>query len=146
MYGPTPKLRKTNNFPWAPDMETFLGSEEDLGIVLVNEDPPVTGRVNAIRDYDLCSAQAITLIFDSCTQRIKTYIKGIQDPRVMWNTVVEKLNTANSCARRTAVAMRFSNLRPVTEDTHKCITGVLDCRNELAGTDQEISDEAVNTR
>jgi len=145
-YGSTPKLSKTNYFTWRPDMETFLGSEEALGIVLGNEDRPVAGRVNASRDYNLRSARAITLIFNSCTQGIKTYIKGIQDPQVMWNTLAEKLNTANSRAGRTAVAMRFSNLRPVTDDINEYITAVLDCRNELAGTDKEISDEAVNTK
>ena len=62
----------------------------------------------------------------------------------MWNTLVEKLNTANSRAGRTAVAMRFSNLRSVTDDIIEYITAVLDCRNELAGTDKEISDESVN--
>ena len=55
----------------------------------------------------------------------------------MWNILVEKLNTANSRAGRTAVAMRFSTLRPVTDDINKYITTVLDCRNELAGTDNE---------
>ena len=145
-YCCTPGLTTTNYFTWRLDMETFLGSEEALGIVLGNEDRPVAGRVNAIRDYNLHSARAITLIFNSCTQGIKTYIKGIQDPRVMWNTLAEKLNTANSRAGRTAVAMRFSNLRPVTEDINEYITAVLDCRNELAGTDNNISDEAVNTK
>jgi len=145
-YGSTPKLSKTNYLTWRPDMETFLGSEEALGIVLGNEERPLAGRAQAIRDFDLRSAKAITLIFNSCTQGIKTYIKGIQDPCAMWNTLEEKLNTANSRAGRTAVAMRFSNLRPVTDDINEYITAVLDCRNELAGTDKEISDEAVNTK
>jgi len=51
----------------------------------------------------------------------------------MWNTLEEKLNTANFRAGRTAVAMRFSNLRPVTDNINKYITAVLDCWNELAG-------------
>ena len=145
-YGSTLKLSKTHYFTWRPDMETFLESEEALGIVLGNEERPVAGRVNAIRDYDLRSAQAITLIFNSCTKGIKTYFKGIQDPRVIWNTLEEKLNTANTQAGRTAVAIRFSNLRPVTDDVNEYITAVLDCQNELAGTDKEISDEAGNTK
>ena len=130
--GSTPKLSTTNYFTWRPDLETFLGSEEALEIVLGNEDRPVAGRVNAICDYDLRSARATTLIFNSCTPGIKTYIKGIQDPQVMWNTLAEKLNTANSQAGRTAVAMRFSYLRPVRDDINKYITAVLDCRNDLA--------------
>ena len=64
----------------------------------------------------------------------------------MCNTLEEKFNTANTRAGRTAVAMRFSNLRPITNDINEYITTVLDCRNELAGTDKEISDEAVNTK
>ena len=64
----------------------------------------------------------------------------------MWNTLEEKFNTANTRAGRTAVAMRFSNLRPITDDINEYITTVLDCQNELAGTDKEIFDEAVNTK
>ena len=127
-------------------METFLGLQEALGIVLRNEDRPLAGRVNAIHDYDLRSTRTITHIFNSCAQGIKTYIKGIKDPRVMWNTLEEKFNTANIRTGRTAVAMRFNNLRPTTDDINEYVTTVLDCRNELAGTDKEISDEAVNTK
>ena len=64
----------------------------------------------------------------------------------MCNTLEEKFNTANTCARRTAVAMRFSNMRPITNDINEYITTVLDCRNKLAGMDKEISDEAVHTK
>ena len=78
----------------------------------------MAGRVNAISDYDLRSAPVITLIFNSRTQGIKTYIKGIQDLRVMWNILEEKLNTANTRAGRTAVAIRFRNLRPITDDVN----------------------------
>ncbi|RPA97192.1 hypothetical protein L873DRAFT_1691829 [Choiromyces venosus 120613-1] len=145
-YGSTPKLIKTNYFTWRPDMEPFLGSEEASGIVLGNEERPLAGQAYTIHDFDLRSAKAITLIFNSCTQGIKTYIKGIQDLRVMWNTVEEKLNTANSRAGRTAVAVRFSQLRPLTNDINEYITTVLDCRNELAGTDKKISDETLNIK
>jgi len=64
----------------------------------------------------------------------------------MWNTLEVKLNRANSRAGRTAVALRFSNLRPVTDNINEYIMAVLDCGNELAGTDKEISDIAVNTK
>jgi len=60
-------------------METFLGSEAVLAIVLGNIERPLAGRAPAIRDLDLISAKVITLIFNSSTQGIKTYIKGVQD-------------------------------------------------------------------
>jgi len=67
-YGSTPKLSKTNYFTWGPDMEIFLRWEEALGIVLGNEDRPLAGQAQAIWDFYLRSAKAITLIFNSCSQ------------------------------------------------------------------------------
>ena len=60
-------------------MKIFLESEEELGIILGNEDRPLAEQVNAIHDYKLGSAWAITHILKSCTQGIKIYIKGIQN-------------------------------------------------------------------
>ena len=64
----------------------------------------------------------------------------------MWNMLEEKFNTANTRTGKTAVAMRFSNLRPITDDISEYITTVLDWQNDLARTDKEISDEAVITK
>lgn len=143
-YGETPKLTSTNYSTWRTDIESFLRTEDVLEIVRGNEPAPLAG-VQAIQRYRSRVGKAYGLISNSCTAPIKIYIRDMEDPTEIWNTLKEKLDTASSRAGQLALAHTFGNLRPLNSDTSisQYITRLMDIRDQLAGTTQELSDEKM---
>ena len=145
-YGETPKLTSTNYSTWSSDIAAFLRAEDVLEIVRGNEAPPPVGNNQAaIKKTDKYRARvgkAFAIIVSSCSQRIKTHIKGMEDPTEIWAILKEKLDSASSRAGQLALVRTFHMLWQLDSNTsiNQYISQLMDIRTQLAGTNEEMSD------
>jgi len=145
-YGETSKLTHYNYSRWKRDIEFFLQAESALGIVLGDEIHPGAGRGAGGSEFDRKSGKAAAMINASCHSSVKTYINGMRDPHLMWEELKTKLDTSNTRAGRTAILRHFNQLRPNPGSSiAEYITLLLDCRQELEGSEQAIQDETFIT-
>jgi len=145
-YGETPKLTSTNYSTWSSDIAAFLRAEDVLEIVRGNEPPPPAGNnqvaIKKTEKYRARVGKAFAIIVSSCSQQIKTHIKGMEDPTEIWAILKEKLDSASSRAGQLALVRTFHMLRPLDSDTsiNQYIARLMDIRTQLAGTNEEMSD------
>ena len=145
-YGEMSKLTHYNYARWKRDIEFFLQAESALGIVLGDEVHPGAGRGSGGPEFDRKSGKAAAMINASCHSSVKTYINGMRDPNLMWEELKTKLDTSNTRAGRTAILRYFNQLRPNPGSSiAEYITILLDCRQELKGSEQAIQDETFIT-
>jgi hypothetical protein len=79
---------------------------------------------------------------------VRDFFKGIRDPAAIWTTLNDKLNTASSEAGQLALAHTFQSLRPRDDDTSigQHIARLMNIRNQLAGTEEEIPEKRMVAR
>ena len=120
-YGETLKLTSINYSIWSSDIAAFLRAKDVLEIVRGNEPPPpVANNLAGIKRTDKYRARAgkaFAIIGSSCSQQIKTDIKGMEDPTEIWTILKEKLDSASSRAGQLALVRTFHILRPLDSDT-----------------------------
>ena len=144
-YGEINKLTHYNYARWKRDIEFFLQAESALSIVLGDEVHP-GGRVARGTEFDRRSGKAAAIINASCHGSVKTYINGMRDPHLMWEELRTKLDTSNTRAGRTAILRHFNQLRPTPGSSiAEYVTLLLDCRQELEGSEQAIQNETFIT-
>jgi len=68
--------------------------------------------MKAYKDYKQRKWQALAIIYGSCTNAVKVYIKGMDDPVEMWKELEAHTNTANSSVGRMPLFRKFSTLHP----------------------------------
>jgi len=116
------------------------------------EEPEDSGRPNnfirplvlvwkAYKNYKQWKLQAMDVIYRSCTNAVKVYIKGMEDPIQMWKELEARTNTANSSVRRMSLFRNFSTLRPTPgQPLNTYFTELLDITTELTGSEEAVSD------
>lgn len=121
-------------------MSLYLNACKALDIVLGKADQPSGSKAAEYKDRQGIAAAMINA---SCHYSVRSHIDGIIDPYEMWKVLKARLDTTNTRAGRTAILQRFSRLRPGsgTNSLNEFISSLLDCRKELAGSTQSISDE-----
>jgi hypothetical protein len=80
------------------------------------EEPPVSNTA-AVADYQKQHAFATSVIRFSCTEEVAIYINGLLDPREMWETLKERLDSTTSYIGRVAMVTKFQNARPATGES-----------------------------
>jgi hypothetical protein len=148
-FGQTAKLTDFNFIMWKSDIQIMLTGEGLLGIVLGTEALPPAGNSRAVIEaterYQARVDKAYSLLAGSCSLAIRDHFQGTVDPAAIWNILNEKFNTANSQAGQMALARAFQRLRPHDDDTsiNQFISRLLNIRNQLAGTEEEISEKRL---
>jgi len=100
-------LDRTNYTVGKEDCMKVLQGIMGWDIVMEREDEPEDpGRPNdftrpqvlawkAYKDYKQRKLQAMAIIYGSCTNAVKVYIKEMEDPIQMWKELEARTNTAN---------------------------------------------------
>ena len=121
-------------------------------VVEKKDDPEDPGRPNdftrntvlarkAYKNHKQLKLQALTIIYGSCTNAVKGYIKGMDDPIEVWKELEAHTNTANSSVRRMSLFRKFSTLRPTCgQPLNGYFAELLDITTELAGSEEAVSD------
>lgn len=142
-YGETPKLTHDNYHQWHQAMEPFLQAVGAYDIVVGDEDPPAGAR--ALAEYNMRVGKVRSMIHAACSPGVRVYLAGIKDPRVMWETLKEKVDTTASRTGQTALVKQFYKLKPDSSGISNYVTKPLELRTELADTERVINDEAFTT-
>jgi len=146
-------LDRTNYAAWKEDCMKVLQGIMAWDVVMEKEaDPEDPGRPNdftritvlarkAYKDHKQRKLQALAIIYGSCTNAVKVYIKGIDDPIEAWEDLEARTNTANSSIGRMSHFRKFSTLPPTTgQPLNAYFTELLDITTELAGSEEAVSD------
>jgi hypothetical protein len=147
--GQAVKLTTANYHTWKSDIEIILEGENLLEIVLGNEVPPTDGNsraaIEATNQYQACIKKAYSIVAGSCSITVRDFFNGIRDPAAIWTTLIDTLNTASSEAGQLALARTFQSLRPRDHDTSigQHIARLMNIRNQLAGTEEEIPEKRM---
>jgi len=117
------RLDRTNYAVWKEDCMKVLQGIMASDIVMEREEEPEDlGRPNnftrntvlaqkAYKAYEQRKLQALAIIYGSCTNAVKVYIKGMDDPVEAWKELEARTNTANSSDGRMLFFRKFSTLR-----------------------------------
>jgi hypothetical protein len=98
------------------------------------------------RDWQKRAGKAQAQIYMGCSDYLLAYIKNIDDPAEMWEILQNRLNNTTIKIGRTQILRSFHASRPIKDEgIEKYFTRLLDYRNELIGTPEEITDETLNT-
>jgi len=149
-YGSIKKLTDTNYAVWKGDVTVILEAMNALDIVIGEEEEPPAGNTvaarTAIADYRKRRALATSAIRFSCTEIVAIYINGLSNPREMWETLNQRLDTTTSYIGRTTIVTKFQNARPVAKESIGVYIARLQTyRLQLQGSTEEISDQALLT-
>ena len=146
-------LDRTNYAVWKEDIMKVLQGIMVGDIVMEREDEPqdperpndftmalVQAR-KAYKDYKQRKLQALAIIYGSCSNAVKLYIKGMEDPVQMWKELEARTNTANSSVGRMSLIRKFSTLRPTPgQPLNAYFAELLDITTELVGSEEAVSD------
>ena len=92
-------------------MEIILNSMNVMEIVSGDEPVPPAGNTitarNLLSDYKQRSAPAVSAICFSCTDAIRLYINGLKEPKAMWDTLKDRLDTTATYIEREAIRQNF---------------------------------------
>jgi len=146
-------LDRTNYAVWKEDCLKVLQGIMAWDIVMEREEEPEDpGRPNdftrplvlarkAYKDYKQRKLQAVAIIYGSCTNAVKVYIKGMEDPVQIWKELEACTNTANSSVGRMSLFRKFSTLRPTPgQPLNAYFAELLDITTELAASEEAVSD------
>jgi len=145
-------LDHTNYTVWKEDCMMVLQGIMVWNIVMEGEeeleDPgrpndftrPLVLAWKAYKDYKQWKLQAVAIIYGSCTNAVKVYIKGMEGPVQMWKELEAHTNTANSSVGRMSLFWKFSTLRPTPgQPLNTYFAKLLDITTELAGSEEAVS-------
>jgi len=116
-----------------------------------DEEPEDPGRPNdftrntvlarkAYKDHKQWKLQALAIIYGSCTNEVKVYIKGVDDPVEAWKELEARTNTANSSIGRMSLFQKFSTLRPTPgQPLNTYFAELLEITTELADSEEAVS-------
>jgi len=145
-------LDRTNYAVWKENHMKVLQGIMAWNIVMEKEEEQEDpGRPNdftrnilarkAYKDYKQQKLQALAIIYGSCTNAVKVYIKGMDDPVQAWKELEACTNTANSSVGRMSLFRKFSTLRPTPgQPLNAYFAELLDITTELAGSEEAVSD------
>ena len=110
------KLNATNYRIWKEEISFILTALKAINIVTGVELPPRQGNTVAARtlsdDFQARSVDAAIAILFSCSNSIRIHIRGITDPKIMWDTLATKLDTTSSHIGRATILNNFVQARP----------------------------------
>lgn len=144
----------TSNYPrWQQDIKQLL---KVLGIWTYVDGtaeaptPPVEGASNALRNayqtakgtWDTNRAEAVFVLYNSCSDAVKVYIRDNDDPASIWRALNTNLNTLASNTGRSMTRRQFRKCKPAANETmSQWFSRLADIKHQLFRTESEITDD-----
>jgi hypothetical protein len=149
-WGDIPKLTHTNYDEWKDDMILILSAMRTYAIVTGDDPEPQPLDFNHDDNYDdwkAKEAKAASMIKLSCSPEVRRIVKGMRNPREMWNTLETSLDTARSYIGRHDILRQFRACRPKEDESLKAyFTKLSNYRTQLDHTDDAITDRDFRTQ
>ena len=139
-WGDIPKLTHANYDEWKDDMILVLSAMRAYGIVTGDNPEPQPLDID-YDDWKAKEAEAASIIKLSCSPEVRRIVKGIRDPREMWNMLETSLDTAGLYIGRQDILCHFRTCRPQAGEPLKAyFTKLSNYRTQLDHTDDAITD------
>ena len=149
-WGDIPKLTHTNYDEWKDDMILVLSAMRAYAIVTGDDPEPQPLDFDHDDNYDdwkAKEAEAASMIRLSCSPEVRRIVKGMRNPREMWNTLETSLDTAGSYIGRQDILRQFRACRPKEDEPLKAyFTKLSNYRTQLDHTDDAITDRDFRTQ
>jgi gag-polypeptide of LTR copia-type len=154
-YGEAPKLTTMNYHTWRTTVTYILRAAQAWRIVTGEEQPPEAPAANAnatARDryeekcdrYNSHYDTAAAIIYQSCTPMIQAYIAGNSDPRSMWQTLKDRVDTASNANGPVMLREQLHKEKFNGEGSVSTfIAKVLTYQDQLVHTPQALTDSEV---
>jgi hypothetical protein len=147
------RLTNSNYTSWSENMRRLLRATGGWNIVNGDEIAPDVPADNAekhvIKKYENYHARfedAAACIYNACSDPVRVHLKGIDEPEDMWNVLIEKMDKANTATGRQAIYHKFITMKPAPgAPIGEYFSDLTELRNQIAGTDEKISDTAFKT-
>ena len=146
------RLTATNYKSWMNSSKRTLKAISAWDIVTGKEQlPPVLTENSAAAAISRAQRAAFiqrrddaaALIYNSCSDGVRVHIDDIDNPDEMWTVLAERLDSSNTAIGRQALYRRFTELWPTPgAPMDDYFTQLMEIRNQIAGTDEAISDIA----
>jgi len=139
-WGDIPKLTHTNYDEWKDDMILVLSAMRAYTIV-TGDDPELQpldfDHDDNYDDWKAEEAEAASMIRLSRSPEVRRIVKGMRNPREMWNTLETSLDTAGSYVGRQDILRQFRACRPKEDEPLKAyFTKLSNYRTQLDHTDE----------
>jgi hypothetical protein len=156
-HGDITKLNATNYHIWVPSVRYNLNAIRAWNIVAGEEEPPVVPANIANANITLCKYHedkqnayearhnsAAAVIYQSCSPMIQPIVRGMTDPRLMWQTLKEHLDkTTNEngslLLRQQLLKESYDGKSSITE----YISRIYAYRDQLAASEQPLTNREL---
>jgi hypothetical protein len=141
------RLTDINYTSWRIDMRRVLRSIGAWRIIMGEEtEPDEDAAADVKQKYIERTEDAAACIYDACTKAIKRYIEKTDDPKEMWDTLKEKLDTAKTSTGRQQIHQRFLSTKPTPgAPIGDFFTELKHLQGQISGTEEAISDTTFKT-
>jgi hypothetical protein len=144
------RLTTSNYTSWSKNMRRLLKSLRAWNIVAGDEEEPAAPAANAsekvtqkYKDYLDRKDDAALCIYNACSTSVRVHIYDIDDPAEMWDKLAERLDAARTAVGRQGIYQKFLAMKPAAGfPIGEYFSDLLELRNQLSGTPDEISDTA----
>ena len=98
------------------------------------------------QDFEQRREEAAGIIYNACSAPVRVFINDTNDPAEMRLVLAERLDTGSTVIGRQALYQKFMTLKPGKgKPIGEYLASLLEIRNQIAGTPEEISDVACKT-
>ncbi|KAF8246043.1 hypothetical protein K440DRAFT_645406 [Wilcoxina mikolae CBS 423.85] len=144
-WGNIPLLTHLNYDSWVETMILVLEAMGAYNIVTGEEPEPQALDID-YTNWKAREAQATTSILLSCSLDVRTYLKGVRSPQMMWHTLQERLDNTTTIIGRTTLLRKFHATRPLKDQPLQDYFNKLqDFRHQLARSIEAISNDELHT-
>ena len=145
--GKIDKLTEYNYLPWSSSMKDHFDAYSRLSIVLGEYTCPPKENDSEYKEWKKQDAWARATIKGACIGELRNHIERIETSAEMWKILESYANSATSINGRARLANHFDRLRIAQGKTVSEYIGELTAiRDQLSGTDQEISDRTFKNK
>ena len=145
--GKIDKLTEYNYLPWSSSMKDHFDAYSRLSIVLGEYTCPPKENDSEYKEWKKQDAWARATIKGACIGELRNHIERIETSAEMWKILESYANSATSIKGRARLANHFDRLRIAQGKTVSEYIGELTAiRDQLSGTDQEISDRTFKNK
>jgi len=146
-YGNIPKLTE-NNYPmWNEKVRRVIMGADAYEITTRVEPEPegnTRERRTELRSRQKRRNNAQFIIYMGCSDQILPHIKHTIDPAEMWDILHDRFDNTLSKLGRTQMLRKFHACHPAKDEKMTTsFTRLIDYRNQLSGSAEEISEDSV---
>jgi hypothetical protein len=148
-YGNIPKLTE-NNYPMWKEKVRRVIMGADAYEIMTREEPEPEGNTREgrteLRNWRKRRNNAQSIIYMGCSDQILPHIKHTIDPAEMWDILHDRFDNTLSKLGRTQILRKFHACHPAKDEKMTTyFTRLIDYRNQLSGSAEEISEDSFVT-